>query len=522
MDKMNVKRSRSGKVLVVGAGHNGLIAACYLAKAGCEVLVLESDDKPGGGSRTEERIPGFFFDMHSVAHNIINMTNIPCDLNLEEAGLEYIEMNPFTVSFGKDGRRVRFYRSLEQTVKSIAEISREEAEAYASFIEYATPLMNLLLPAIRGDSGVLSYPKRLPDLAKLGLRGPGPLNVLRDLLSPYESLLERRLTSDLVRAPVSAYAAHSSAGPHVPGTGLFALWQAIFHLFGQWHPKGGSGALSNALVARLKSYGGEVRCNAPVARIVAKEGRVRSVVLENGEQIEANRVVTAIHPRIALLELLDPPLSGKVGRDIGATRTSNAVQALVHVATNKLPPYPNSQPDDYLGLQSYVETVKELKEGFIQAEAGRLPDPLPLYAFTTSAIDPTLAPEGSHTVYLACPSSPGRIEGGWEARREEFIEGTLKVMEERAPGFRDSIVGVRAFTPDEMEKMNRWPLGHPMYLDITLDQLGFMRPTRQLSSHRTPVEGLYISGAGTAPVAGIAGTPGKMSAKAVLKDWKIS
>lgn len=509
----------NNKIIIVGAGHNGLIAACYLAKAGCEVLVVEAGDKPGGGSRTEERLPGYFFDMHAVAHNIINMTGIPQELRLAEAGLEYIEMDPFTVAIRADGRRVRFYRSLEKTVKSIAELDREEAEAYADFIEYATPLMHLLLPAIRGESNLLSYPRRLPDLVKVLRRAPGPATILNDLLSPYESLLKRRLKSDLTAGPVSAYAAHGNVGPQVPGTGLFGLWQAIFHLFGQWHPKGGSVALTNALVRRLESLGGKVRCQAPVARIETEGGRVKAVVLENGERLETGRVISAIHPKVALLELLDPPLGGKAGREIAVTRTSNVVQALVHVATDRLPPYPNSQPDDYQGLQSYVDSVAELKKSFIQAEARRLPNPVPLYAFTSSALDPALAPPGGHTVYLACPAAPAKIEGGWDNWRDEFIERCLAVMEQRAPGFRDSIQGICAFLPDEMERLNRWPLGHPMYLDITLDQLGIFRPTRQLASHRTPVEGLYISGAGTSPVGGIAGTPGRSAARALLKDW---
>ena len=161
-----------------------------------------------------------------------------------------------------------------------------------------------------------------------------------------------------------------------------------------------------------------------------------------------------------------------------------------------------------------------MTQGFVQAQAGLLPDPLPLYAFTTSAIDDTLAPQGHHTVYLACPSAPGQIVGGWEAHKEEFVERCLAVVESRAPGFRASMQGVRAFTPQEMEQAGRWPLGHPMYLDLALDQLGPLRPTRRLAHHRTPLKGLYISGAGTSPVGGIAGTPGRQAARAFLADQR--
>jgi len=340
------------------------------------------------------------------------------------------------------------------------------------------------------------------------------------VLSPYEAMLARWLGSDLTRGPVSAFAAHASVGPHTPGGALFAFWQAAYHLYGQWHACGGAVALIDALIVRLRSYDGQVRCSAPVVSIEARGGAVRAVLLESGERIEADAVVAAIDPRVTLLRLLDPPASGRFRREIEGAHASNAVQALVHVATDRLPPYPGATPDDYQGLQSFVDTLAEMKRGFLMSEAGLLPDPLPLYAFTTSATDGSLAPPGCHTIYLACPSAPAHIDGGWHTRKGEFVERCLQRVEQRAPGFRNTIIGVEAFTPLDMERTGMWPGAHPMHLDITLDQLGIFRPTRRLSGHRTPVEGLYISGAGTNPTGGIAGTPGRMAANALLQDWQ--
>jgi phytoene dehydrogenase-like protein len=502
--------------VVVGAGHNGLIAACYLARAGREVLVVEQLDRPGGGSRTEETLPGYRFDLHSAAHNMINMTDIPADLDLAGAGLDYIEMDPFSVAVHADGRRVRFYRSIERTVDSIAEESPAEADTYRRFLDSALPVVRAVMPAVSGDTSIRRAPRQMANLARALRRQP--LTAARDLLSPYDSLLRRSLASDLTRGPVAAFAAHAGVGPTVPGGSLYAYWQAAYHLFGQWHGRGGAQNLTDALVARLRSLGGELRCSAPVGRIEATGGRVRAVVLEGGERITAENVITALDPKTALLRLLDPPLGGEAGTDLAAARRSNVVQAVVHVAVDRLPAYPNSRPGDWNGLQSYVDRLGDLTAAWVRAEAGELPDPLPLYAFTPSAIDDALAPPGHHTVYLACPSAPSVVRGGWPDRRSELVERCLETMDERAPGFRASVRGVATWTPDEMERVERWPGGHPMHLDIALDQLGPLRPTRALGRWRTPIDGLYISGAGTNPSGGISGVPGRQAAKTLLSD----
>ncbi len=502
----------------MGAGHNGLVAACYLAQAGRDVVVVEQLDRPGGGSRTEETVPGYRFDLHSAAHNIINMTDIPAELDLAGAGLDYIEMDPFSIAVHADGRRVRFFRSIDATVESIAEESSAEAAAYRRFMDKAVPIVRTILPAVRGDSSV----KVLPVQAANALRAlrRHPLTTARDVMSPYDSLLHRWLPSDLTRGPVGAFAAHAGVGPAVPGGALFAFWQAAYHLFGQWHGRGGAQNLTDALVARLGSLGGELRCSSAVTRIETSGGRVQAVALEGGERIPAGSVITAMDPKTALLHLLQPPLGGDAGADLAAARRSNVVQAVVHVATDRLPPYANGRDGDWNGLQSYVDRLDDLTSAWVQAEAGRLPDPLPLYAFSPSAIDATLAPPGHHTIYVACPAAPSRIDGGWAARREEFVERCLDTVEARAPGFRASIRGLASWTPDDMERVERWPGGHPMYLDIALDQLGPFRPTKRLGGWRTPIAGLYVSGAGTNPSGGIAGTPGRQAARALLADQR--
>ncbi len=505
--------SAGGRLVVVGAGHNGLVAGCYLRRAGRDVTVVEALDRPGGGSRTEETIPGHRFDLHSVAHNIINMTAIPDELDLAGAGLRYREMDPFSIAVGEDGGIVRFHRSVDETVASIAERSVAEAVAYREFVGAGARMMDVVLPAIRGEVRLADMPRQAVGLVRL-LRRVGPT----DLLAPYGTLLRRRLPSDLTRGPVAAFAAHAGVGPGVPGSAAFALWQAAYHRFGQWHGTGGAQNLTDALVTRFTGLGGELRCSAPVARIEHTDGTVRAVVLDGGERIRTGTVVTAVDPKVALLDLLHPALDGPPAQHLRAARRSNVVQAVVHVATTALPRYASARPGDHNGLQSYVDRLADLEEAWTESEAGLLPDRIPWYAFTPSALDPSLAPPGHHTVYLACPAAPARVRGGWDTVRDRFVDDALATVERRAPGFRRSVVGVRAWLPPEMEAEGRWPGAHPMYLDITLDQLGPGRPTRGLSDHRTPIAGLYVSGAGTYPSGGIAGTPGRRAARAVLAD----
>ncbi|MGH3882412.1 MAG: phytoene desaturase family protein [Pseudonocardiaceae bacterium] len=510
--------------VVVGGGHNGLVAACYLARAGLKVLVLEQSAKLGGGSRTDELVPGYRFNTHSAAHNIINATGIVEELGLRAVGLEYREMDPFSVAVHRDGAIVRFHRNVDQTVESIREVAPADACRYRAWMADTMPIITTMRAGLDAGTGRAGRWHRLPvtvwAAGQALARNGGPLGLAQLLLSPYGRVLQQRLTCDRVRAPISAFAAHASASPTAPGSAIYGLWQAFYHQVGQWHAVGGSQGLTDALACRLESYGGQWRTDAAVARVTRGRQRVTGVELESGEHISASCVVTAIDPQTALLDLLDPPLSGIRGAELRATHRSNAVQMLVLLATTALPGYAHGRPGDWNGLQSYVDTLGSLADGFAQAEARRLPDdPIPTYAFTPSALDDSLAPPDHHTSYLACPTAPFRVRGGWNAAKEEFAERMIDTVEARAPGFRSTIVGRVVRTPQDMADELRWPGAHPMSLDVSLDQLGWMRPTRALSGHATPVPGLFITGAGTAPVGGIAGSPGRAAAKAVL-SWR--
>lgn len=512
--------------IVIGAGHNGLACACYLARAGLKVLVLEMAGSIGGCVHTAETIasaPGYRFDTCSVVHNMINMTTVVDELRLREVGLEYIELDPFISAFFPDGACVRFYRSIERTCQELAHSSPEDAETYERFIRLAEPVVELSLEALRDSEdrrSLLRQWGRRSALTLLALWRSRPLVLGEQLASPYGALLQALFRTEYARVGLTALAAHGTLGPHTPGTGFFAFFQYAYHRYGNWHARGGSGALSQALARRLETWGGEVRVSAPVERILAAD-RVEGVVLANGERVLARQIVAAINPQTALLRLLGADrLPGRLAARLAARHRSNTVQFVVHVALDRLPPWPNAPADAWNGMQVVIDSVEQVRENFVQAEAGLAPTNPGIYLFTSTILDDQLAPPGKHTAYIACPSYPARFADGstWQERGEREAHRLLEVVEGRAPGFKEAIQGLAWRHAEDWEREIGLLGGHPMHLDITADQVGRLRPLPELGRHRTPIAGLYLSGAGSFPTGGVSAVPGRSAARAVLAD----
>lgn len=514
--------------VVIGAGHNGLACACYLARAGLQVLVLEQADHVGGAVHTASTIPGapgYRFDTCSVVHNLINMTSIPQELHLRDAGLEYVETDPFTVSFFPDGTCVRFYRSVERTCEELARFSSGDAAAYAAFIRQAEPVVELALSAFRRSAdgfSRLAEGRRWMRAAGQLLRRSNLKQLASSLSGPYGPLLRERFATEKARMGYVTLAAHGSLGPHTPGAAFFVFWQAAYHRYGNWHARGGSGALARALRRRLEAWGGTVRTQAPAVRIRADE-RVRGIELQDGTAIETRTVVAATDPQTALLDLLEAgALPAGMERRLRARHRANAVQFVVHAALDRLPPWMGARDDVWNGLQSVGASVAQVRQNFVEAEAGRVPSQPAVYVYTPSAIDPTVAPDGKHTAYVACASYPARFADGssWEERGEREAHRLLDAVEARAPGFKASVTGLAWRHAADWARTIGLRGGHPMHLDITADQVGPFRPLPELSDHRTPVAGLYLTGAGTAPAGGVAAVPGREAARALLRDCR--
>ena len=509
------------RVLIVGGGHNGLVCACYLARAGLDVTVLEQRSVAGGAVHTEERLPGYRFDTCSVAHNMLNMTDIVQDLGLASHGLRYQEMDPFTISPQPDGRPpLRFFRSLDRTCQDLArQLPQADADHYYRFIRQAEPLIDLALPAIQG--GGMGAAGRLLRATRGGLRSlrqRGPLGLASLLLSPYGRVLTESLDTEALCTPIAALAAHSTISPMALGGAFYVLWQAAYHRFGMWHAEGGSGNLAAALVRCLQAHGGTVRTQARVARVLFARGRAAGVELSGGERLAAEVVVTAVNPQTALLDLVGAEqLPAGMAAQVRALHRGNAVQFVVLAALDRLPPYAGAESGDWNGMQSLATSVEQIARAFAQAEAGEIPADPPLYAFTPSAMDATLVPPGKHTLYLACPAYPGRLSGGrsWDDVARGEGERLLRRLTEQAPGLAGAIGDFSVWNPLDMERELGLLGGHPMHLDLALDQLGPLRPIPGLR-RREVLPGLFLTGAGTSPTGGVVGTPGRLTARAVL------
>ena len=509
------------RVLIVGGGHNGLVCACYLARAGLDVTILEQRSVAGGAVHTAELLPGYRFDTCSVAHNMLNMTDIVQDLRLEHYGLRYQEMDPFTISPQPGGRPpLRFFRSLEHTCQDLSErLSPADAARYRAFIRRAEPLLDLALPAIQGGGqGAAGRILRAGKGGVRALRQRGPLGLATLLLSPYGRVLTEELATEALCAPIAALAAHSTISPTALGGAFYVLWQAAYHRFGMWHAEGGSGSLAAALVRCLQAHGGTLRTQTKVERVLLQAGRAVGVKLADGERLAAEVVITAINPQTALLNLVGAEqLPAGMAAQVRALHRGNAVQFVVLAALDRLPPYAGAEPGDWNGMQSLATSVAQIAHAFAQAEAGEIPVDPPLYAFTPCAMDVTLAPPGKHTLYLACPAYPGRLSNGrrWDDLAHSEGERLLRLLVKQVPGLDGAIGDFSVWHPLAMERELGLLGGHPMHLDLALDQLGPLRPGPWLR-RREVLPGLFLTGAGTGPTGGVVGTPGRLTARAVL------
>ena len=450
-------------VVVVGAGHNGLICACYLAKAGLKVAVVERRDLPGGAVCTrEDLVPGFRFDVGSSVHIMIHLTPILAELNLAREGLEYIEMDPWAYyPVEGTGRGICFHRDVEMTCASIAAFSTKDAEAYRRYVERWTELNEGVFETFLAPPS----PGRLfGTILKRNLFRPksrrlwSSLDTAWQLMAPYGEVIQETFENDHVRTAMLWLSAQSGPAPAEVASGDMFGWNAMIHKCGAKRAKGGSGSLATALVKCLQRHGGELFLGKAVEELPVY-----------GRDVESGLQAREYHSGMQLL-----------------CRNRAMLE---------------SSYRDYLGYQP--------------------PTNPSVVAMTFSAIDPTLAPKGKHTLFTWAQYHSYELRNGekWDEIREREADKLYDLVCQYAPNMKGKMIGRYIQTPLDLERDLGLLRGNVMHFEMSLDQMFMFRPLPEISCYRAPVKNLYLTGASTHPGGGVFGASGRNTAKVIL-GWR--
>ena len=516
-------------VVVVGSGHNGLVAACYLARAGLSVEVIESDDVLGGAVSTVERWPGVRVDRGSSAHVIIRHSGIVEELDLAAHGLRYIDCDPwgfapapFPGARGPDGQPLIFSVDLDATCASIAAAcGPDDAAAYQRFVAVWAPRSRAVAASFARrptPAGLIRsfWPMGAPSGGRP--RTPGA-DLAVDFLGSGDALLDRWFTSERLKAALAWFGAQSGPPMSEPGTAAMVGWVALLHDVPPGHPVGGSGGLTDALRRRLESDGGRVVLGDGAARFLVDDGRMVGVETASGRRIRADAVLAACHigTTRALAGDAAPPALADADPPLG-----NGFGLVVRALTDALPVYPGVPAAVSLqGLQLLCTDRGDLAAAHGDWAAGRLPRvPVPL-AMSFSATDDSLAPPGQHVVTIWGQWYPYALADGadWDALAEAEARRLVDAVERHAPGFTASVREVYVQTPLQLERELSLPRGNVMHVEMGLASMFGFRPTPALSGYTVPgLRGLYLAGASTHPGGGVSGNSGRTAARVLLAD----
>jgi len=520
--------------IVVGAGHNGLVTAGYLARAGLRTLVLERRDRPGGALATEElagaKVPAAAHTVGRLRRSVIR------DLQLAGHGFQTITPAARAFAPQPDGRSVTLWGDPGRTAEGLVDVSAADAAAYAEFdrrvravasflahLSVATP-PHLKTPSARDAMAGLTLGRALRDMGARARR-----EALRVLPMAVADLVGEAFESDAVRGALASRGVlHAAVGPWSSGTASLFLAESAGRDAGAAgstaYARGGPGALAHALVSAVQSFRGEVRTGAEVAHVVVDGDRVRGVALASGEEVEAPVVASNADPKRTLLGLLDPVTLGPSL----VWRTGNyrmpGVTSKVNLVLSGVPRFAAAGGDDperLLGRILIAPGIDYLERGFDASKYGRVSDEPFLEATIPSLADPSLAPEGKHVMSVVLQWSPYRLrEGDWNSERDGLGDLTIKTLEQYAPGISDLIVERQVLSPLDLERDYGLTEGHALHGEPTLDQFFAWRPLLGHARYRMPVRGLYLCGAGAHPGGGITGGPGANAAREILADRK--
>ncbi len=527
--------NRPWDAIVIGAGHNGLVTSAYLARAGLSVLVLEQRDRVGGVASSEDLFPGFRFD--TGAHRVGHLhPAVAGDLDLARHGLQVIRSDPAVFVPVEDGRHLLLGESHSTSAESIHAFSAADADRWAEFNDFTEMVTGFLSALFAVEPPELPEPSRSGMFALgrlgLGLRKLGRSEmeeIVRVLPMSCLELLDEWFESEPLRGVLAGVAVQGGAhGPMATGTALSMFRRATESGSGSsvalLRPRGGVGRLSEALASAARGAGAEIRMESSVKHVLLKEGRVAGVALEDGTEIAARTVASGIGPGVTLLGLSDPAtLDPEFVRALKAVRYRGAT-AKVRLALGELPRFeglPASGP--HLGGAISISPSLEYVERASDAtKYGRVSEAPYLEAVIPTVAEPELAPEGKQCMSVLVQYAPYHLrDGAWDAAAADALADTVvETLGRYAPNLPGSVEARHVLTPAGMEE--KWGLqeGSMFQGEMTLDQFFFARPVAGWARYRTPIDGLYLCGAGTHPGGGVTGSSGYLAARRILKDAK--
>ncbi|AZO52712.1 MULTISPECIES: NAD(P)/FAD-dependent oxidoreductase [unclassified Mesorhizobium] len=511
--------------IVIGGGHNGLVAAATLAKAGRKVLVLEAAAELGGAARTEEFAPGF--RVSSIAHVLNRLhPDVMKTLELEKHGLQIARADFLpSVSLSKDGPALVLHGAYGEVLTGASSAEQSAwKELRAQLLRYAGILKRFL-------------PRRPPDVAGMSLKETAALgqtalalkklgkedmrDFLRVLLMNVADLLDEQLADDRLKGLLAFDATLGShLGPRSP-TSLLGLYYCLAGETGgaagaQILPKGGMGAVVTAIHAAAEKAGVAIRTSVPVARIIVEKGRAVGVVLDNGEELRARTIVSAINPATTFLDLVGPRAI-----DTGFTRKVKNIRmkgdaAKLHLALDRPPQFTGADAADHQGRLVIAPSPDHVERAFNPCKYGEFSHEPVMEVTLPSLADPSLAPDGACVLSAVVQYAPYQLKDGWDAGKPKFVEAIMAQLEAYAPGIGKTVRHTELLTPADIEKRYRMPGGHWHHGELQADQMLISRPVSGWSGYDTPLDGLFLASAGSHPGGGVSGAPGLNAARRII------
>jgi phytoene dehydrogenase-like protein len=521
-------------VIVIGAGHNGLVTAGYLAKAGKKVLVLEARAAVGGIAATEESFPGFKFS--TCAHLAASFAGeISADLDLKKHGLEFLPLDPLLFAPKLNGTPLVIPRDPANAAEAIGRHSKNDASKYPAFCAR----LKIIAGFLRTLYGVSLPDKANPgefnpmELIKVGLKFHGlgdkeGYEFLRILPMSIADLLHEWFEDDLLKASLAASSMLGSfVGPRQQGTAFNLLHHQIGASNGALRTtgfvRGGIGNLPAALARAATQHGAQIRTGAEVVKVLTKQGTATAVALTNGDEITARCIISSADVKRTFLNLVDATyLDPHFLLQVQNIRARGTV-AKINLALDGLPKFKQLESETQLGGIIHIgPTLDYLERAADDAKYGRYSRNPFLEITMPSISDPSLAPAGKHLMSVWMQSAPYHLrDANWHEQRDALGDIVVNLIDDYAPGFKNSILHRQVLTPLDLEQIHGLSGGHPYHAEMALDQIFFMRPIPGWSRYRTPIDRFYLCGAGTHPGGGITGLPGYYAAKEVLKDLKV-